>query len=65
MIGFMIAKLMLGPKPIMPIEQSIVSWVVLPWKQEVTRQDLITLRIRQLERRSDDVDLAAVHLKQS
>ena len=58
-------ELMLSQKLIMPTEQSMVSSIVLPWKEEMTREDLIHLRIRQLEKRIEDVELTVEHLKQS
>ena len=48
--GYMPAELMFGQKPIMPVEQSIIIWFALPWQDEISREDLLALRIRQLER---------------
>jgi transposase InsO family protein len=56
--GFMPAELIYGQKPIMPIEQSILSWSTLPWYEGMTREELLALRIRQLERRDEDVATA-------
>ena len=50
-IGYMPAELMLGQKPIMPIEESVASWTSLPWQEEMSREDLLATRIQQLERR--------------
>ena len=55
---YMSAELILGQKPIMPIEESIMSWTSIPWREE-----LLALRIRQLERRHEDVELAAQRLE--
>ena len=49
--GYMPAELILGQKPIMPIEESIMSWTSIPWREEASREELLALRIRQLERR--------------
>ena len=57
------AELIFGQKPIMPIEQSIVSWLALPWQDEISREELLALRIRQLERREDDIEAAKARLK--
>ena len=61
--GYMPAELIFGQKPIMPVEQSIVSWLALPWQEEISREELLALRIRQLERRADDIEVAKSHLK--
>ena len=58
-IGFMPSELILGQKPIMPLEQSILSWA-----NEITREDLLALRIRQLERRDEDVQIVIEKMKQ-
>jgi hypothetical protein len=56
---FMPAELMYGQKPIMPTEQSISSWAVMDWKDEMNRQELLAARIRLLQRRPEDVERAA------
>lgn len=61
--GFMPAELMLGQKPIMPTEQDLITWATLPWKDEMSREDLLSVRIRQLERRPEDVSAAAERLQ--
>ena len=57
------AELIFGQKPIMPVEQSIISWFALPWQDEISREDLLALRIRQLERNLEDVEVAKARLK--
>ena len=59
------AELILGQNPIMPIEESIISWTSIPWREEVSREELLALRIQQLERRPKDVELAAQRLKKT
>jgi hypothetical protein len=44
--GYMPAELIFGQKPIMPIEQNIVSWLALAWQDEISREELLDLRIR-------------------
>ena len=44
------SELMLGQKPIMPIEDSVPTWLVLNWEDDITRERLLELRIQQLER---------------
>ena len=33
----------------MPTETAIATWTVLPWKEERSRKELLTVRIQQLE----------------
>ena len=62
-IGFMPAELMYGQKPVMPIEETITSWVAMPWENEMSREELLATRIRQLERRPEDLELAKERLE--
>ena len=55
--GYMSGELILGQKPIMPIEQNVTSWTVLPWQEEMSQEDLLATRIQQLERRPRYVEL--------
>ncbi|KAL2643842.1 hypothetical protein R1flu_011429 [Riccia fluitans] len=48
---YMPAELMQGQKPIMPVEKQVPTWNVLPWKDNLTREELLQLCIRQLEQR--------------
>jgi hypothetical protein len=43
------AELILSQSPIMPIEDSILSWIAIPWREEITREELLALHIQQLE----------------
>ena len=61
--GFMPAELMYGQKPIMPVERTVSSWAVLGWKDEMSREELLAARIRQLERRPEDVEKAREKLR--
>jgi hypothetical protein len=54
--GYMPAELMYGQKPVMPTERTISSWAVLEWKDEMSREELLAARIRQLERRPEDTE---------
>ena len=56
------AELMFGQKPIMPMEQTISSWATVDWRDEMSREELLAARIRQLERRPEDVEQAAEKL---
>ncbi|KAL3699107.1 hypothetical protein R1sor_017129 [Riccia sorocarpa] len=63
--GYMPVELILGQKPILPIEDSVLSWVSLPWEDGVDRETLLAWRIRQLERREEDLAEAQEKLKQA
>jgi hypothetical protein len=58
-------ELILGQKPIMQIQESIMSWTSIPWREEVSIEELFALRIQQLKRRPEDVELAAQRLKEA
>ena len=62
-MGYMPIELIFRLKPIMPVEQCIVSWLALPWQDEISREDLLALRIRQLEQKSEDIKVAKARLK--
>jgi hypothetical protein len=52
--GYMPIELMLGQKPIMPAEDLVPTWVFLEWKDGITIERLLALRIQQLERLPED-----------
>jgi hypothetical protein len=57
------AELMYGQKPIMATEQTISSWAAIDWKDEMTWEELLAVRIQQLQRRPEDVERAAEKLR--
>ncbi|KAL3681576.1 hypothetical protein R1sor_024532 [Riccia sorocarpa] len=61
--GYMPIELMLGQKPIMPTEDDVPTWATIPWEDNLDRESLLTLRIRQLERREADLAGAQEKLK--
>ena len=61
--GFMPTELMFGQKPIMPMERTISSWAMMDWRDEMSREELLAARIRQLERRPEDVESAVEKLR--
>ena len=61
--GYMPAELIFEQKPIMSVEQSIVSWLALPWQDEISEEDLLALRIQQLEQKPEDIEVAKSMLK--
>ena len=54
---------MYGQKPVMPIEETITSWVAMPWENEMSREELLATRIRQLKRRPEDLELVKERLE--
>ena len=54
--GYMLAELMYGQKPVMPIDKTITSWVAITWENKMGHEELLAVRIRQLERRPEDVE---------
>ena len=56
-------ELMYGQKPLMPIEETIPTWNVLPWQDGISREALLALRIRQLKRRLEDIEAAKERMK--
>ena len=61
--GYMPIELMLGQKPIMPMEDSVPTWVLLDWEDDITRERLLELRIQQLERLPEDQKIALEKMK--
>jgi hypothetical protein len=49
-------------RPILPIELDITTWSVMNWGEVTTTEDLIAVRARALERRTEDLEEAAAHL---
>ena len=46
---------MTGQAPVMPTETAIATWTVLPWKEEMSREELLVVRIQQLEGRLENI----------
>ena len=42
----------------MPIEKTITSWVAIQWENEMSQEESLAARIRQLERRPEDLEHA-------
>ena len=59
----MSAELMYGQNPVMHIKDTIVSWVVMSWENEMSREELLDIRIRELEWRLEDLKLALERLE--
>ena len=49
----------------MPTEETVLSWSSIPWEENMEQEDLLALRIRQLERRQEDIDIATEKLKKA
>ena len=47
----------------MPMERMISSWAAVEWRDEMSWEELLVVRIQQLERRPEDVERAAEKLR--
>ncbi|MCO5558628.1 hypothetical protein L7F22_012214 [Adiantum nelumboides] len=61
--GFMPFELMHGQKPILPLEEAVLSWTMLQWEDNFSTDDLLALRICQLEHRQEDIEQTKEKLK--
>ena len=53
--GYMPTELMIGQAPVMPTETAIATWTVVPWKEEMSWEELVAVRMPQLEGRPEDI----------
>ena len=53
--GYMPAELMTGQAPVMPTETASATWMVLSWKEEMSWEELLAVRIQQLEGRPEEI----------
>ena len=56
-------RVLYGCDAVLPIELDVPTWQVLPWGNVRTTGELLALRARQLERRDEDLEEAALHLR--
>ena len=61
--GYMPVELMLGQKPLMPVEETYPTWMFLSWEDDIDRETLLKLRIQQLGKLPEDLQIAAERLK--
>jgi Integrase zinc binding domain/RNase H-like domain found in reverse transcriptase/Reverse transcriptase (RNA-dependent DNA polymerase) len=54
-------RMMYGYEPVLPIETELPTWSFLKWSSVRTREELLTLRTLQLQRRDDDLE--EMHLR--
>ena len=52
-----------GCEPMLPIELEIPTWNVLPWYEVRSTAELLSLRARQIQRRDEDIEEAALYLQ--
>ena len=57
--GYMLAELKYGQEPIRN------SWTAIDWSNEMSREELLAARIRQLKRRPEDVEQATARVKEA
>ena len=53
--SYMPTELMIGQASVMPTETAIATWIVLSWKEEMSQEELLTVRIQKLEGRLEDI----------
>ena len=58
-------RLMFGQNVVYPIETSVTTWAAIEWSYPMSREELLEARIRQLERRSDDLEIAKERIERS
>lgn len=56
--GFSPYELLYGAEPVLPVDVEMTTWLCSEWKRQMTTDELLEARIRQLERRDDDMDKA-------
>lgn len=61
--GYMPIELMIGQKPILPAEDLLPTWVFLDWEDGVSREKLLELRIKHLQRLPEDHQVAFERMK--
>ena len=60
---YMLTQLINGQKLVVPIEEVVPTWSVLPWDDNINRVELLALKIRQLDKRPEDIQVAIKRLK--
>ncbi|KAH7434574.1 hypothetical protein KP509_06G023700 [Ceratopteris richardii] len=63
--GHMPAELMYCQKPLFPIQSHISAWSNLPWSENMSSDDFLSLRIKQLEQGKVRLDDAVEKLRES
>ena len=63
--GYSAFRLLYGRECILPVEFAVSSWSMVDWQAIESREDLLTARIKQLDRQSLEEALAAEALKMS
>jgi hypothetical protein len=58
-------KLMFGQNVVYPVETKVTTWAAIDWEYPMTREELLEARIRQLERRDEDVGVAQQRIRRS
>jgi len=63
--GFSPYYLMFGQHCMLPIELDAVTWFISEWKSEMSTNDLLAARARQMARRDEDLEIAIDKLKKA
>jgi len=63
--GFTPYRLVFGQDCVLPIELCASSWTTIEWRKVKTTVDLVAARVRQLERREEDIEEAQENVRKS
>lgn len=63
--GRMPYELMFGAEPMLAVMHNVPAWGVIPWESNMSREDLLAARVRQLERRQEDINAAAEMIREA
>ena len=51
-------EVLFGAAPLLPIDIEFETWLFTDWTAEMTRAELLTARMKQIERRDEDIVIA-------
>jgi len=63
--GYSAFELVYGRECLLPVQLAITSWSLVDWDEVQTRDDLILARMRQLDERVTQVDIAAMNQRRT
>lgn len=63
--GYSPYELVYRAQPCLPIDIEFETWIYADWKKDMTTADLLVQRIRQLERKEEDMSLAQERMRKT
>jgi len=63
--GFTPHRLVFGQDCVLPVELYASSWTIIEWRKVKTTAELLAARVRQLERREEDIEEAQENVRKS